>query len=127
MKIWTWERLEKEFEKYPEQLKAFQKLGSDYPTFDHWLNIDLKKCDIVAKVIGCQRTEDLKEQQRENIEYRRSACSTPNEWLKKFSSDPEHRAQIRRIAKRFARQKRCHRNYESKKAGIRCYCDKHNH
>ena len=127
MKIWSWARLEKEFKKHPEHLKAFQEVGDNYTSFEEGFIQDIQKCDIVAAVIGCHCEHDLKKQQKEAMEHRESVCGTPKEWFERLSSDHKYGDQIERIIKRFSKQKRCHRNYEGERAGIRCYCDEHAH
>jgi len=130
MNVWTWDRVEQELAKYPGKHQEFRELAHLYTTFEDWLETDAKFVDIIASVIGCQCAEDLKQQQRETMDYRRTICATASEWIEQYSplpSDSPVIAPILRIIKRFARQKRCHRNWEGKRAGIRCYCDEHKH
>lgn len=127
MNLWTWNRLAEAFQEHPQQFEAYQKLPTDYATFDEWQEIDEQKTDIITAVIGCKCAETLKEQQREAMAYRRTICSTAREWLEKFTGDPSHAEPVSRIARRYLRKKKCHRNYEGPRAGVRCYCDVRNH
>ena len=128
MKLWTWDMLLLEFLDRPQEHHTYSDLPSSYVTFEEWLAVDAQKTDIVARVIGCKCPESLKQQQHEAMEYRRTVCSTAVEWIGRFSGDPGYSAApIRRITQHFLRQKQCHRNWEGKWAGVRCYCDTHNH
>lgn len=40
----------------------------------------MAKVDIYALAIGCKCTHDLKEQEKEFYEYRKSVCTTLEEW-----------------------------------------------
>ncbi|MBI4134207.1 MAG: hypothetical protein HY475_02165 [Candidatus Terrybacteria bacterium] len=122
------------FKTHPEKLRRF----SDHPskvncaTFAEVLTIDEMQCDIVAAVIGCHCAESMKLQQRDAMAVRQSFWRTPREWImaveqKTGSIPPEYDAAIRRITRRFARVKQCHRNWFGARAGIRCYCDEHSH
>ncbi len=127
MRLWAWERLEEEFGRFPELLESYKKLPSSYTTFDEWQETDDKKCDIIAAVIGCKCVKTIKEQQREAMAYRRTVCATAEEWIERFSNSPDYDGPIRHIIRRYATKKMCHRNWIGAKAGVRCYCDTHNH
>ena len=134
MKLWTWNRLEEVFKTHPEKLRRF----SDHPpkvncaTFAEVLNIDEMQCDIVAAVIGCRCAESMKLHQRQAMAVRRTIWETPRGWITAVEQNadsipPDYGAAIRRITRRFARVKQCHRNWLGARSGIRCYCDEHGH
>lgn len=134
MKLWTWQRLAEEFEKHPDQLRQF----NDHPpkgncaTFAEVLAIDEGQCDITAEIIGCRCPENMKQQQTEAMAVRQAVWNTPREWLSAVegiagSIPPDYDTTIRKITQRYARAKRCHRNWIGQRAGIRCYCDEHGH
>ncbi len=63
----------------PSRLFADRKL-SKYTTLDGWYESNMAKVDIYALAIGCKCTHDLKEQEKEFYEYRKSVCTTLEEW-----------------------------------------------
>ncbi len=135
MRLWTWERLEQEFEKHQDAIQAFQ----DFPpkkecaTFDDVLVIDNAQCIIVANLIGCQCVDSMQQQQAEVMEVRKTLWSSPREWIKAAEAydakdtSLEHAAPSRAITRRYSRKKQCHRNWHGPRAGLRCYCDVHKH
>jgi len=108
-------------------LIAFLKLPRSYTTLDEWLAVDEKKCEIVAVIIGCRCVDSLKQQQRENMTYRKTLANSFSEWMGLSSSEPKCAMPITQITKKYSEQRKCHRNYEGIDAGVRCYCDEHNH
>lgn len=122
MKIWTWKRLMVMFGKYPDLRAKYQELPCDYGTFDEWLFVDAKKCDIVAEVIGCRNAVSIKAQQKEAMAWRQSAAPDPKAWICRYSNVREYSTRIDQLTRSFMRRKLCHRNWSGSRAGIRCYC-----
>ena len=105
-------------------LKAIEllKLPRNYDTLDDWLNIDKKKCLIVADVIGCKNVKSLIEQQEKNMEYRKKFTNSFKDWVENLSKIERHSDVIDKISNEYALKKLCHRKYTGKDAGIICYC-----
>ena len=132
MRLWTWDRLQKEFMKTPEKAIA---CGNHPPkkqcaTFDEVLAIDHMQTDIVAEIIDCKCASSMKMQQTEAMEIRRAVWRSPREWIEASESGSipkDTEIALQKIIRRYARAKSCHRNWSGKRAGVRCYCDEHDH
>jgi response regulator of citrate/malate metabolism len=122
MKKYTWKKLLLKLLLRPVQLIKFLRLPRNYKTLDEWLKIDEQKCEIVAKIIECKNVESLKQQQRENMRYRKTITNSFQEWINNFSKDPKHSNMIDEISSQYASRRMCHRKYSEKDAGIVCYC-----
>jgi hypothetical protein len=126
MKIWPWWKISLRLLFSPRKYLALRKLPTKFVTLDEWYEANIAKAEIAASVIGCKCLHNLKEQEKEFMKYRKSICTTMEEWSKVVDK-PEHDHAIRRIIEKYREQKRCHRDFYGPQAGIRCYCDEHNH
>ena len=107
---------------HPYQFIRFLRLPRSYSSLDEWLSIDREKCDIMAKIIKCNNVDSLKQQQSDNMDYRKSVTGSFTEWIKKYSRQKEHSEAIDRIGQKYADRKICHRDYKNHK--VVCYCRK---
>ena len=110
MKIWTWKRLEREFEKFPDLLKAVNDHPpkKDLPTFEEVLQIDDKQVDIFAKVMGCNNADNIRVQQHEVMDLRKAYWKTPREWIEAAEKGPpieDYDNSLRKITRRYVREK----------------------
>jgi hypothetical protein len=104
----------------PKLFLKFLKLPRNYKTLDEWLEVDLQKTDIMAKIVCCKNPESLKQQQRENMEYRKEFTDSFEAWIKVHSKQEVHSEKINDIALEYAVKRNCHRDY--KNGGVVCYC-----
>lgn|SRR3989338_11163330 len=121
MKRHTWNALLLKSLFHPVLLVKFLRRPRTYSDLDHWLEIDEQKCEIVAKIIGCNNAESLKAQQKENMSYRQTVATSFEEWMLR-SRCPVHAGAIDAIATQYEVRKMCHRHYDGREAGIWCYC-----
>ena len=131
MKLWTWDTMLAEgVESHPEELDAFNSLSRiAYASFEEWLGLDMLKCDLATVIVGCRCPDSLKEQQKEAMTWRRriTGSDDPMQWILRHSRNPRNVGFINALTRRYQRKKLCHRNWNGPRAGIRCYCDEHNH
>ncbi len=121
MRRWTFGQIFLEGLLHPVLFMQFLRLPRMYTDLDEWLEIDEQKSEIVAKVIGCRNVESIKNQQRENMRYRKKFTSSFNEWMSLVKL-PEHHNAISAISEKYERRSMCHRQYRGEDAGVRCYC-----
>ncbi|MFA5831537.1 MAG: hypothetical protein WC878_06945 [Candidatus Paceibacterota bacterium] len=110
---------------HPVLFWRYYQIPKNYVTLDEWMEVDEKECDIFAQIIGCKNAEHLKEQQRENMAIRKMYTNTFAEWMK-IDGEPRRimmESHIE-IAEKYRSEGKCHRQYEGKDAGVRCFCKK---
>jgi len=84
----------------------------------------LAKVEIVTEAIGCQNPQHLVEQENELMAYRKAVCSTIEEWFGKYSKIPIYIKPITNITNNwYAKEHKCHRQFDGDTPGIVCYCD----
>lgn len=121
MHKWTWRKVFLEALLHPILFIRFLRLPRTYSNLDEWLTIDEQKSEIVAKVIGCRSVESIKNQQRENMQYRKKFTNSFSDWMKLVKL-PEHSSAISAISEKYERRKMCHRQYRGRDAGVWCFC-----
>src|SRR3989344_4342941 len=121
MRKYAWSRIFLKALIRPGLFIQFLRLQRSYSDLDEWLRIDERKTEIVVKIIGCRNAESFKNQQRENMRYRKKFTDSFRVWLE-LVKRPEHQGAISAIADEYERKKLCHRRYRGKDAGARCYC-----
>ena len=123
MPKYTWRQLFLKALLHPIYLIQFLWLPRMYSDLDEWLEVDERKSEIVAKIIGCKNVDSLKNQQRENMQYRKKFTNVFSDWME-LVKQPEHSSAISLISERYKRRQMCHRQYRGKDAGVWCYCNK---
>ena len=123
MTRYSWTKLFLLFLLHPTEFARFWALPKTYTSLDEWLDVDKKKCEIVARVLGCKNAASLQKQQEENMEYRKRFTSSFSAWLKYYSGREEQSRAIDDIALKYEARHECHRVYAGKGAGVHCYCN----
>lgn len=118
---WTWRQIFLRALLHPLFFIQFLRLPRAYSSLDEWLKMDEQKSEIVAKIIGCRNVESIKNQQRDNMQYRKKFTDSFDKWME-LVKQPEHSSAIDAISENYMRGELCHRQYRGNDAGIRCYC-----
>lgn len=108
-----------------EILEAIRSQRRGPKTWNEYETVAMRLGELVAKANGCQCLDDIREQYRLVVENFRNASGGNIQLLQDVShpSHKEHWRQNTNLAKRLARQRRCH----SLMRGFVCYCDEHQH
>ena len=124
MKIWPWWKIQLKILCSWRLFLKWCRAPKDYSTFDGWHACNLAKVDIATEAIGCKNPAHLIEQEKELMAYRKAACPTIEEWFGKYSKMSWHSEGIDGIVRSYALEGKCHREFDGKKPGIVCYCNK---
>jgi len=109
-----------------QELDEIRRLTSEEPpSWEEYEARGIRTGELVAKINGCQCTEDIQEQYRLVCGNFRQASGGNLELLQNFShpSHDEHWRLNNLLAQKHGRERRCH----SLKRGFVCYCDEHEH